>query len=181
MGIGYCDDATRHWRVSPLPGGGYDLSLSVKNPRDFWCGLVFIALGGLAVYLSHDYKMGTALEMGPGYFPTWIGIILMGFGLVLGGRSFTIEDSGGEGLGWKDWAFRPWIVTAGAIGVYALMMEAEIGFVPSIFLLVITSSLAHKDVRVLETLILASCVTVGAVLIFIYGIELPYRLFWWSD
>jgi hypothetical protein len=29
--------------------------------------------------------------------------------------------------------------------------------------------------------VLATCVTAAAVLVFIYGIELPYRLFWWSD
>lgn len=157
------------------------MSLRVKNPRDLWCGLVFLGLGALAVYLSRDYTRGTALEMGPGYFPTWVGIILMGFGVVVGGLSFKLDDAGGEGLAWKDWAFRPWLVTAGAIAIYAMMMDAEVGFVPSLFALVVGSSLAHKDVRVLETLILATCVTAGAVLIFVYGIELPYRLFWWSD
>jgi len=61
------------------------------------------------------------------------------------------------------------------------MMDADVGFVPSLFLLVVGSSLAHKDIRIVETLVLATCVTAGAVLIFVYGIELPYRLFWWSD
>jgi hypothetical protein len=40
--------------------------------------------------------------------------------------------------------------------------------------------LAHKDVHYLETIVLSVCVTAGAVAIFIYGIEMPYRLFWWS-
>jgi hypothetical protein len=138
-------------------------------------------LGALAIFLSRDYVRGTALEMGPGYFPTGIGLILMGFGVVIGLLAFKVEDAGGEGLGWNDWAFRPWLVTVGAIVVYALMMEAEVGFIPSLFALVVGSSLAHKDVRIVETLVLATCVTAGAVLIFIYGIELPYRLFWWSN
>lgn len=157
------------------------MSLRVKNPRDLWCGLLFIALGALAVFLSRNYVRGTALEMGPGYFPTWIGIILIGFGVVIGSLAFRLDDTGGESLAWKDWAFRPWLVTVGAIVVYALMMDADVGFVPSLFLLVVGSSLAHKDIRIVETLVLATCVTAGAVLIFVYGIELPYRLFWWSD
>ena len=52
---------------------------------------------------------------------------------------------------------------------------------PSLFVLVVGCALAHKDVHWIETLILAACVTAGAVIIFIYGIELPYRLFWWSE
>lgn len=157
------------------------MSLKVRNPRDLWCGLTFVGLGALAVFLARGYARGTALEMGPGYFPTWIGIILIGFGVVIGALAFTSDDAGGESLALKDWAFRPWLVTVGAIVLYALLMEAEIGFVPSLFALVVGSSLAHKDIRIVETLVLATCVTAGAVLIFVYGIELPYRLFWWSD
>jgi len=155
--------------------------LRVKNPRDLGCGLVFIALGALAVFLARNYARGTALEMGPGYFPTWIGIILIGFGIVIGTLAFRVDDAGGESLALKDWALRPWFVTVGAIVVYALLMEAEVGFVPALFALVVGSSLAHKDIRIVETLVLATCVTAAAVLVFIYGIELPYRLFWWSD
>lgn len=157
------------------------MTLRIKNPQDFWCGVLFLGLGVLAIFLSRDYAMGTALEMGPGYFPTWLGYIMIGFGVVIGGLAFRLEgDPDRESLAWRDWAFRPWLVTTGAIVVYALMMDAEVGFVPSLFALVVGSSLAHKDVRWGETLILAVCVTAGAVAIFSWGIELPYRLFWWS-
>lgn len=142
---------------------------------------MFLALGVLGVYLARDYKMGTALEMGPGYFPTWLGYIMMGFGVVIGGMSFKVEREEGEGLGWRDWAFRPWIVTTGAIVVYALMMDADAGFVPSLLVLVIGSSLAHRDIRWGQTLLLAVCVTAAAVAIFVHGIGLPYKLFWWSN
>lgn len=157
------------------------MTLKIRNPRDLWCGLMFLALGVLAVYLARDYKMGTALEMGPGYFPTWLGYIMMAFGIVIGALAFKVERDEGEGLGWRDWAFRPWLVTTGAIVVYAVLMDADVGFVPSLMALVIGSSLAHKDVHWLETLVLAVCVTAGAIGIFSYGIGLPYKLFWWSN
>jgi len=142
---------------------------------------MFLALGILAVYLARDYKLGTALEMGPGYFPTWLGYIMMGFGVVIGAMSLKVETEAGEGLGWRDWAFRPWFVTTGAIIVYAVLMDHDVGFVPSLMALVIGSSLAHRDVHWVETLILSVCVTAAAVAIFSFGIGLPYKLFWWSD
>jgi Tripartite tricarboxylate transporter TctB family len=152
----------------------------ITNPQDFWCGLFFIALGTLAMYLAHNYRMGTALQMGPGYFPMWLGGILLAFGIVMTILSFRTESKDGEDLDWRSWAFRPWLVLPAALAAFALMMEAELGFVPSLMVLIIGCALAHKDVHWFETFLLSIFVTAGAVAIFYYGIELPYPLFWWS-
>jgi hypothetical protein len=154
--------------------------LSIKNPQDFWCGLFFIALGALAMYLSRKYTMGTALDMGPGYFPTWLGGILIGFGVIIGGLSFRLEGDESQRLALRDWAFRPWLVLPATLAAYALMMDAGIGFVPALLVLIFGCSLAHKDMRWRETILLSVCVTGGAVAIFSYGIGMPYPLFWWS-
>jgi len=156
--------------------------LTIENPQDLWCGIFFILLGVLAMYLSHDYQMGTALSMGPGYFPMWLGGICVAFGLVIGSLAFKVRTEGEEPRGsGGEWGFRPWLVLPASLVVYALMMDAEVGFIPSLFVLVIGCSLAHKDVHWRETLLLAVFVTAGAVAIFHYGLELPYRLFWWSE
>ena len=156
------------------------MRLTIKNPQDFWCGLLFLGLGALAIYLSRDYVMGSALQMGPGYFPTWLGGILMGFGVLIGGLAFKIEAEDNLGLGLGEWAWRPWLVLTAALALFALMMEADIGFVPSLIVLIIGCALAHKDVHWRETLVLSICVTAGAVAIFSYGLGMPYPLFWWS-
>ena len=31
----------------------------VKNPQDFWAGILFIAFGGLALWFGRDYAIGT--------------------------------------------------------------------------------------------------------------------------
>jgi hypothetical protein len=154
--------------------------LTIKNPQDFWCGILFVALGALAVYLARDYEMGSALQMGPGYFPTWLGGILIGFGVLIGGLAFRIESESSEGLGLDTWAFRPWLVLTAALALFAVMMEANLGFVPSLLVLITGCALAHKDVHWRETILLAVCVTAGAVAIFSYGLDMPYPLFWWS-
>ena len=51
--------------------------------KDFWGGLMLIALGGTTVLVSRAYPMGTVLRMGAGYFPTVLGGILVVFGLIL--------------------------------------------------------------------------------------------------
>ena len=156
------------------------MQLRIKNPQDFWSGMFFIALGVLAIYLSRNYPMGTALEMGPGYFPTWLGGIMIGFGLVIGGLSFKLEGEADQREAIREWGFRPWLVLTATLVLFALLMEAELGFVPSLMVLIAGCALAHKDVHWRETILLSVLVTAAAVAIFSYGLGLPYRLFWWS-
>ena len=154
--------------------------MKIKNAQDFWSGLFFIALGALAIYLSRDYPMGSALQPGPGYFPTWLGGIMIGLGAIIGGLSLKLEGDADQRLMLPGWGFRPWLVLPTTLAIYALLMEAEFGFVPSLMVLIVGCALAHKDVHWTETVVLGVCVTAGAVAIFVYGLGLPYRLFWWS-
>jgi hypothetical protein len=156
------------------------MQLKIKNPQDLWSGLFFIGLGVLAIYLSRNYPMGSALSMGPGYFPTWLGGIMIGFGVVITALAFKLEADPNQAQEFREWAFRPWLVLSGALVVYALLMDADVGFVPSLMVLIIGCALAHKDVRWRETLVLSVLVTAGAVAIFHYGLGLPYPLFWWE-
>src|SRR6266849_3916148 len=69
-------------------------SALVKLPdsKDFWSGVMLIAIGAVAVFIARDYPFGTALRMGAGFFPVVQGIVLMLFGLyfaVRGVRSST--------------------------------------------------------------------------------------------
>ena len=52
-----------------------------RNNRDFWAGVYFIIVGAAAMIISRDYPMGSALRMGPGYFPTVLGGIVVVFGI----------------------------------------------------------------------------------------------------
>jgi hypothetical protein len=154
--------------------------LKLRNVQDFWCGVFFTALGVAAMYLARDYKMGSALEMGPGYFPMWLGGIMICLGLAIAGLAFSRELAESEALELRDWGVRPWLVLPASLAAYALLMDADVGFAPSLFVLIVGCALAHKDVDWRETLLLAIAVTAAAVAIFSYGIGMPYPLFWWG-
>jgi len=154
------------------------MQLRVKSPEDFWAGMVFIGIGLLAIALSSEYPMGQTLRMGPGYFPTLLGAIMAGLGLIIAVLSFRLEL---ENPAHIPWAFRPWLVLCGTLVVYGLMMRYGAGFVPSLVVLIAGCALAHKDVHILETVLLAIIVPAACVAVFIYGLGLPYRLFWWGN
>jgi hypothetical protein len=152
----------------------------IRNLQDFWSGIFFAALGLLAIYLSRSYEMGSALAPGPGYFPTWLGGIMTGFGILICVLSFGLTAASGEDQAPEAWGLRPWFVLSAALAVFAVLMDADFGFVPSLVVLIAGAALAHGDVRWRETALLSIFLSAAAVAIFVYGLGMPYRLFWWS-
>ncbi|MBX9811591.1 MAG: tripartite tricarboxylate transporter TctB family protein [Burkholderiales bacterium] len=149
------------------------MQFKIKCPEDFWAGVMFITFGVIAIVVSQDYPMGTAMRMGPGYFPTYLGAILVVLGAIISAFSFTME---GESI--KPFAWKPMIMLSLSFVVFGWGID-HIGFVPSLFGLIVFSAAAGRQFKLGEVLILSVVLIVGAVGIFIYGIDLPYPLFWW--
>lgn len=164
------------WQQSHSMGGAV-VNLKVKSSEDLGAGLVFLAVGVGAIYLAREYPIGEAVRMGPGFFPTWLGAILAVFGVFITVMSFRFESESGEPIAWS---LRPWLILPGSIAVFGIMMHLNLGFVPALVVLVIGCSLAHKDVHLLETLLLCILIPAACVLIFAYGLGIHYRLFWWG-
>jgi len=58
--------------------------MKIKSPKDFWSGLMFIGTGVFfAVWAMTHYQMGTAVRMGPAYFPAVLGGLLAVLGLII--------------------------------------------------------------------------------------------------
>lgn len=149
------------------------MRLRIRNQEDFWAGVMFIGFGLLAVIISRDYPMGTAMRMGPGYFPTYLGVIMMVFGAIVAAMSFKLEARKLTPFAWK-----PAIMLGLAFVVFGWGID-HIGFVPSLFAVIVLSAAGGATFKWGEVLLLSVVLIVGAVGIFIYGIDLPYPLFWW--
>lgn len=142
-----------------------------RNNRDFWAGVYFILIGAAAMIISRDYPMGSALRMGPGYFPTVLGGIVVVFGLyVLIKGVINNEKVVGN------WSLRALFVLPAATWIFGVMMET-VGFIPALFVLMYTSSLAGREFKFLEVTIMAVVMTAICTGVFIYGLGLPYPLF----
>ena len=60
-----------------------DISVpTIRAPKDFWTGVMFIAIAAVALYAGRGYSLGTAVRMGPGYFPMLLGSLLALIGLI---------------------------------------------------------------------------------------------------
>ena len=69
--------------------------MRIKSPKDFWAGLMFIGTGlFFLVWAYAYYQMGTAVRMGPAYFPFVLGGLLAVLGLLVFIEGFALESSG---------------------------------------------------------------------------------------
>lgn len=51
--------------------------------KDILAGALFIIIGSIFFYTSNAYKIGTASNINPGYFPALVSITLITVGIIL--------------------------------------------------------------------------------------------------
>jgi uncharacterized membrane protein len=146
------------------------MQIELRRNKDFWAGLMLIGTGAASVIIARDYSFGTALRMGPGYFPSVLGGMLALFGLYLVASGLRSNEKI-EG----NWSLRALVVLPLSLALFGILMEYA-GFVPALMVLVVGSSAAGREFRWGEALLLAAGLTIFATLLFIYGLGLPYPL-----
>jgi hypothetical protein len=146
------------------------MQLEIRNNKDFWAGVMLIGTGAAAIIVARDYPIGTALRMGPGYFPSVLGGALVLFGLYLVAAGLRHKDKI-EG----NWSLRALIVLPLSLVLFGLLMERA-GFVPALMVLVVGSAAAGSEFRLVEVLLLAVGLTAFCVALFIWALGLPYPL-----
>ena len=142
----------------------------MKNPRDFWTGVIYVAFGAGAVVIARDYGLGTALRMGPAYFPTVLGGVLVLIGLLSLGRAALrsgepLPPARIKGL---------LAVTVATLGFGALVRGA--GLVVALPVLVVVSAAASARFRWGPALALAAGLTLFCAAVFLKGLGVPIPL-----
>jgi hypothetical protein len=147
------------------------MQLEFRDNKDFWAGVMLIATGAVAIIIARNYAFGTSLRMGPGYFPSVLGglLILAGLYLVVMGLRRK------ENLEGKNWSLRALIVLPLALVLFGVLMERA-GFIPALLVLIFGSAAASTEFRLVEVLLLSIGLTAFSVVLFIYGLGLPYPL-----
>jgi hypothetical protein len=144
--------------------------MRIRSPKDFWSGLIFIAIAAAFVLLSLRYRLGDMHRMGPAMFPTLVGALLACLGAILVARSLV---SDGEGV--PRFHARPIAVSFIAIVLFGLALQ-WLGLVAAVSVLVLVGAYAARDVRPLENVALAAVMAVFSVAVFVWLLGLPLPL-----
>ena len=147
--------------------------MKIKNQRDFWSGLMFIAIGIGFAWGATTYNFGSSAKPGPGFFPFGLGVLLAVLGALVLFKALSIEVEGGNPVG--GFAWKPLVTILLAVVVFGLALP-RLGMAATLPLLVLISSLAGDEFRLKEVLINSVVLTVGCWAIFIYGLKLTIPL-----
>ena len=147
------------------------MKVALNRNMDFLAGLLMLVIGGGAMYMAMDFPFGSALRMGPGYFPRVLAGVLMCFGaFVLVRGLMTGESVRGR------WGYKPLAFIVASLIAFGWTME-HWGMVPSLLLLYLIAARANHTYKIVEVLILWAVMTVFALAVFIWLLGLPYPLF----
>jgi hypothetical protein len=144
--------------------------LHITSPRDFWAGLIYLLFGACVILMARDYEMGTATRMGPAWFPTVLGWLLGGIGLLALGRGIKVKGPAIEPI-----ALRPLIITLGATVMFAATVRG-LGLALALPAYILLTAWASPRFRFGPTLILAVVLTAFCSLVFVKGLNIPLPL-----
>jgi len=103
--------------------------MQVRNGKDFWAGLMFTGFGLGFMLVAQNYPMGSAVRMGPAYFPTVLGGMLA----VLGGMVFFRAFVSKFTYPLKVFLFRPLLLVGSiVVGGATYFAESQLKGVPMV-------------------------------------------------
>jgi len=148
-----------------------------RNPKDLWTGVLFIAVGLAAIYFIRGHQIGTAMRMGPAYFPTMLGLLQVLIGIAVIVRALVRP-----GLPLGQFALTKIALVLGAIVLFGLLLRG-LGLIIAIIVIVVLSAYASKSFRWSTALILAVGIAVCSAIIFVLllGIPIPMIGTWIGD
>ena len=166
--------------------------MKIKSERDFWSGMMFVAVGVIFAIGATNYSMGPpcpandpcaaslwarmsqlSAHPGAGYFPLGLSVLLALLGAIVLFKSLTIESEGGDPIG--KFAWRPLIIIIFAIALFGVMLE-PLGMALTVPVLIFISSLAGDEFHWKGVLVNAIVLTVSSWAIFIWGLKLTIPL-----
>ncbi len=140
-----------------------------KN-KDFWAGMMLIVIGAAAMFIARDYRFGSALRMGPGFFPTILSGILIAFGVCI----TAVGLRSGEKIQ-GNLSLRAFLLLPLSLVLFGVLMDLA-GFIPALTALVFVSAASGKEFKWGEVLLLTVLMTLASTALFIWGLGLPYPL-----
>jgi hypothetical protein len=132
---------------------------------------MFIALGAFFVAWSFAYyQMGSAVRMGPGYFPAVLGGLLAALGLIVLLKALVLD-----GPKVAAFHFRPLILVSVSVVAYGYLMKPG-GLAVATAAAVVIGALAGHEFKWREVIVVSLVLVLFSWLVFVKGLTLPFPM-----
>ncbi len=143
--------------------------MKIGDAKDFWSGVMFGAFGLFFMVWAQAYDMGTAARMGPAFFPSVLGGLLLVLGVLISIRAMRQKDSEDPHL--DTFHYRPLLLVLGAVLAFGLLLRPA-GLIVALTVLVVVSSMGSPEFRLRDALLLTVGLAILVVAVFIYGLSM---------
>ncbi len=147
----------------------------IKGTKDLYAGLIYVAIGVVAFVWAHQYDIGSATRMGPGFFPALLGLALIGLGIasvVKGYWSQTLDPI-------PKYRLEPFFLILASIISFAVLID-RVGLVVAIFVSVFIACFRRVLTNPLEVFLTFVVLAAFSGLVFIHLFGMVIPLFWWT-
>ena len=143
--------------------------MKIKSPQDFWAGLMFIGFGVFFVVVALVYyQMGSAVRMGPAYFPVLLGGLLAVLGVIV-----LIDSVVEKGPPIAKFHFRPLLFIAVSSLAFAYLLK-PLGLVLASAALIFICAYGGHEFKWKEVAIMTVILVIFSVIVFVKGLSLPF-------
>ncbi|MCB5203781.1 tripartite tricarboxylate transporter TctB family protein [Neorhizobium sp. T786] len=151
----------------------------IRDIREVLSSLVCVLTGISIIVMSLGYELGTAFNMGPGYFPLLLGIVLLVTGIFIAagavswrvGTAKTTTSFDRRSL----WAL---VVVAATFVGFAALLET-CGLALTCFVVLSAAGMTSRLLRPLEAFLTAFVLSSISVILFVYVLDLQIRAWPW--
>jgi hypothetical protein len=157
-----------------ISGGGMKFVGKLHN--DVLGGALMFAVGFSVAVHSTSLKIGTLSDMGPGYFPLILGVILtfVGIAITVKGYLSILPRKEQKPPEWKAWL----LICLGMISF--VVLSEYLGLVAATFAIVFISALADRKNSWRSAAVLALAMVPVSVIVFWWILQIQLPLFKWG-
>jgi hypothetical protein len=149
------------------------LMMNILQSKDFLSGVAAIIIGVFVAIVTAGYGFGSPRQMGPGFFPFSLGVMLTMIGILIALGALRSHEKLPHLNVW------PYFVIPLAILTFALVMP-RLGFGPAGVATVMLAGVAEPATRKLHLLMLALVLVPSVWLLFALGLGVQAPFFDWG-
>jgi hypothetical protein len=140
--------------------------------RDLYAGGVCVLAGLATVAEAQRYPLGTLREIGPGFQPLALGVLLALVGLLIAANAFSGPAEAEVAAEPPEW--RGWICIVAGVGLFIALVRPA-GLALAGFASTLVWALGDRQTTLRGALVLAACVAAFGTILFgtFLGIDLP--------
>ncbi|MDB5631314.1 MAG: tripartite tricarboxylate transporter TctB family protein [Tardiphaga sp.] len=136
----------------------------------FYSVLMLVAVAGVALLYIRTLAIGTVLEMGPGYFPLGLALVLLGMGLCLLVKGLLVS---GPPVGM--FYLRPLFFILLSFAAFGVLVERA-GLILAILVQVAIAHFASRETTWRESSITGVALAATSAVVFVWLLKIPVEL-----